>query len=125
MRRIRARLAGIAAGILLLQVMASAVSSISACCQDPPAAAGMKCCREGGTNHICPLMKQGADAPRCQMRACGTRHDDGIPFSAFIGLLIPKTAFVLQPRAMSSFDIVASPLRRAPIPPSPPPRQIS
>ena len=123
MRGIRTRLAGIAAAILLLQVMATAVSSISACCAQPPAAADMKCCKDGGSQHICPLMTKSADsASRCQMRACGARHDESVPFSTLIGLVVPKTAFVLQPRSVSGVEIVASPVRLAPIPPSPPPR---
>lgn len=124
MRTLRARLAVIAVSLLLLQAGATAVSTFNVCCADArQAAQTMQCCRDGGTDHICPLMKGGTtESPRCRMRACDTGQDHVLPLGGLIGVLVPPTPFVLEAAAVPAHDFLASPVRRSSIPPSPPPR---
>lgn len=127
MRRVRSRLVGIVAALLLQQAAGLAVSIGVACCAGTSEPSIMECCRKGGDGHICPLMARGSDGSiPCRMRStCGGDHDEALTASVFAfaapipcGVVVDSPAPQLVVSSLSPFRT----LRADFPPPSPPPR---
>jgi hypothetical protein len=122
MHSVRARLAGVAVLLLLMQAAALAVWPLEACCPAPQQTAAMDCCRGGANGHICAMKTKGGN--KCRLRAaCASESMGVLSATAWYGLIPGSVAIdrtvTVAPASRPSSPVVLPWIQP---PPTPPPR---
>jgi hypothetical protein len=122
MRKVRERLAAVAALLLLLQAAALSVWPLKACCPAPQQSAVMDCCRGGANGHICAMKTKGGN--RCRLRAACASESVGVLTAAAWFGLVPDGIAIDRDVTMAAVSWPPAPVVLPWIqpPPTPPPR---